>query len=598
MPYKIERRGDKHCVVKSDTGKTVKCHDRKTEALRHMAALKINVNEAGKMEESKDHSQGSAGATILIDLAFNETVRAAAGLVKAMMGNDIEETVRWLPVSHYHLTLVHSPLMSEEGLDTIVEALEGLELSENLIITGLGTFESKQTTAIVLLVEPTEMLAAVQSDIYDAIVNAGIDVGEFSDPELFKPHITLAYSSPSITLPDFPLTFKVEAGRIKVTREDYYTEAIIEKQEPAEIGNNNVAMGKGGKVPFIKSLIAQIFRQKSFVMEADGFKVDGNRWHAWYTNNWYDLEDEVFPVKGIDFFIARVKSGEVPYPQLWFSHIETMPHGKADFIGRVGNKVLAAGSFDDSFLAHRMKAYYRAAQKRGVRFRVSHGFTYEPRLKINGAYYLFKTFEISPIPEVGTLRAANPYTSWEVKTMQIPNDLRREIAAALSSDGKTVNEATLGLADNLIAGANKDMQQAQGEGRQSKSTLTPADVDSKLDTAMAGVNEKLDKLAGALEKALGAFETGVQTNVKAADQFKAIDERLKAVEAWQKQQAELAPPASRSPLTQLNPESSLAKLLADYEAKTSEKPLSLVEMATGQRSAEIDPAPLSGGQQS
>lgn len=378
---------------------------------------------------------------------------------------------------------------------------------------------------------------------------------------------------------------------------------IVEPEDDMEEDDDDemegMAAASSANPGFIKALIAQIFRKKSSEMEADGFKVDGNRWFAWYTNNWYDLENEVFPVKAIDHFIDRVKSGELPYPALWFSHIETLPHGQADFLGRVGNMVLAAGSFDNSFLAHRMKNYYRAAQKRGVRFRVSHGFRYTPRLKINGAYYLYETFEISPIPEVGTLRAANPYTSWEVKTMQIPKELRREIAAALSQDGKTVNEATLQLADNAIAGANKEMQQAEGEGRQSKSTLTPADVDSKLDTALAGVNEKLEKMAGALEKALGAFETGVQTNVKAADQFKAFDERLTAIETWQKQQAELAPPASRSPLTQLNPESELAKLLANYEVKTSEQPMSMVEMATGQRSADVDPARTpNGGQQS
>lgn len=500
MPYKIERRGDKHCVVKSDTGKTVKCHDSMKKAEAHMAALRINVEAE-------------------------------------------EKSFQWYS--------------QDEAEYALLSAIPGQACANCRFFSPGGEYPNDE-----------------QRDMC-RIVGGGPD-----------PILTTGWCN------------KWAARRRP--EQEVIPVQIVEMDEETEDDDEmkSMAVTASRKVPFIKSLIAQIFRQKSFVMEADGFKVDGNRWHAWYTNNWYDLEDEVFPVKGIDFFINRVKSGEVPYPQLWFSHIETMPHGKADFIGRVGNKVLAAGSFDDSFLAHRMKAYYRAAQKRGVRFRVSHGFTYEPRLKINGAYYLFKTFEISPIPEVGTLRAANPYTSWEVKTMQIPNDLRREIAAALSNDGKTVNDATLGLADNLIAGANKDMQQAQGEGRQSKSTLTPADVDSKLDTAMAGVNEKLDKLAGALEKALGAFETGVQTNVKTADQFKAIDERLKAVEAWQKQQTELAPPASRSPLTQLNPDSALAKLLADYEAKTSEKPLSLVEMATGQRSTEIDPALLNGGQQS
>lgn len=41
MPYKLKG----NCVVKADTEKTVKCHKTKKQALAHMAALEINVDE-------------------------------------------------------------------------------------------------------------------------------------------------------------------------------------------------------------------------------------------------------------------------------------------------------------------------------------------------------------------------------------------------------------------------------------------------------------------------------------------------------------------------------------------------------------------------
>lgn len=46
MPYKIVEQDSKYCVVKSDTGETVKCHATETEAAAHMAALYANVSKS------------------------------------------------------------------------------------------------------------------------------------------------------------------------------------------------------------------------------------------------------------------------------------------------------------------------------------------------------------------------------------------------------------------------------------------------------------------------------------------------------------------------------------------------------------------------
>lgn len=45
MPWKITKRGSKYCVVKKDTGQTVKCHANKAKATAHMRALYANVKE-------------------------------------------------------------------------------------------------------------------------------------------------------------------------------------------------------------------------------------------------------------------------------------------------------------------------------------------------------------------------------------------------------------------------------------------------------------------------------------------------------------------------------------------------------------------------
>lgn len=52
MPWKIVKEGDKHCVKKSDTGETVKCHESEGKAKAHMKALYANVHESAIAEMS------------------------------------------------------------------------------------------------------------------------------------------------------------------------------------------------------------------------------------------------------------------------------------------------------------------------------------------------------------------------------------------------------------------------------------------------------------------------------------------------------------------------------------------------------------------
>lgn len=573
-----------------------------------MDPLKINV-------DVKAHTGGPAGATFLLDFAYHDGIGAIQTLARHFMG-ETDKVVRWVERGTFHITLVSSALIDDFQVQRAIAMLPREIMAIPVTLGPIDVFEQPDKTVIILRVQPSDALSALQKAIYDAVIAVGAPAGEFSKPEDWQPHVTLAYTQPGVKAPVFSQTIIATPHALTATRAEYYwvggwstlaQDTAPSRSEPVLVNDLRSAPQRPSGIRpvvnagMIKSILKNFGRQQPFLTDDSGFKVEGNRWFAWYTNNWYDLEEEVFPVKAIDFFIQRVKSGELPYPALWFSHLD-MPHGKADHLIRVGSMVLAAGTFDDSVLAHRMKTYYRAAQKRGVRFRVSHGFKYATRFKIRGAYWLYETYEVSPIPEVGSFRAANPYTSWEVKTMHIPEELRREIAAAMSDDGKTVNATTLQRADAIIADAKAEQAKAEGEGRQQKTTTTPDDAIARVEALEKSMKESFTGFQTAFDdkmsKALTAFETGVKTNLDAAKAFEGIntkfetfDQRLKVIEDWQKQQGQLAPPPTRNSLTQLPADSPIALQLAGLESKANQsEPLSVVEMITGEKSADINAA--------
>lgn len=51
MPYKLKG----NCVVKADTGATVKCHPTREKALAHLRALEINVEDARPRRKKKGY---------------------------------------------------------------------------------------------------------------------------------------------------------------------------------------------------------------------------------------------------------------------------------------------------------------------------------------------------------------------------------------------------------------------------------------------------------------------------------------------------------------------------------------------------------------
>ena len=163
---------------------------------------------------------------------------------------------------------------------------------------------------------------------------------------------------------------------------------------------------------------------------AAGFKAMGDKWFAWWSNNFIDHDGEFFEEKAIDEYVRRVDVGAVPMPELWLWHTPGTRHGKAEWVGRIGHFAVAAGTFDDTPAGKAAQAHYA---KQGADYGMSHGFTYDPGQKSDdGVFHQFNTFELSVLPAKA---AANPYTAFtEVYAMEMDEEKRAFLARVLGSD--------------------------------------------------------------------------------------------------------------------------------------------------------------------
>ena len=157
-------------------------------------------------------------------------------------------------------------------------------------------------------------------------------------------------------------------------------------------------------------------RDESQVLSAFKF-LDNDRWAAVYSNNWRDNDLELFPEAAIDRFIARAKSGAIPYPELQYAHLSALSHGKTDSLVRVGHHIFAGGYFYKDELSQKIVAFGKQCAAEGRKIGMSHRFWFSPADRTtSGEYNDFETFEITWFEQIPGVQPSNPFTVMEFQT--------------------------------------------------------------------------------------------------------------------------------------------------------------------------------------
>lgn len=299
---------------------------------------------------------------------------------------------------------------------------------------------------------------------------------------------------------------------------------------------------------------------------SSGFKVYGDRWVGWWTNNFEDRDGEFFTEKAIDEYVERVDAGIVPYPQLWYWHVPGTKHGEADWLARIDHYCVAAGTFDDTPAGKAAKAYYSSARDQQS---MSHGFTYDVTAKKDKVYHQFNTFELSPLPP---RVAANPFTQFEeVKAMglspekqaQLERVFGAQIAASIIADteakSKAIEEA--GVAYKDFARMDEPTSPAPEAVK-----AVEAEVKTLISETMRDSAEAVTVVAN-LVKAFAALQTDSAAKLEQA--LKIAEESQAEVKAL-REQMDLRPrSASRASETEIEDTEATKKLKEQLATKHS-----------------------------
>lgn len=175
---------------------------------------------------SRGSSAGTPEAYAILSLANDPQLIALQNKLRALLPN--VDGVRWTPPNEFHVTLVYATLISDDQLSALLDDSDAyVGVTPKMLTAGpLDTFDQGEQQVLILPVEVSDDLARLQGLIYErltGLLGFSVPMSEYSVPENWQPHITLAYLTAEIETPELPDVVGVIPQALEFSRGDYAT---------------------------------------------------------------------------------------------------------------------------------------------------------------------------------------------------------------------------------------------------------------------------------------------------------------------------------------------------------------------------------------
>ncbi len=172
-------------------------------------------------------SYGVPGGTIIIP-TYHESLTT----LQYALANQWKHTATRLVLpEQFHITLVHGLRIDEYDYRAACETLRPYIyklLPVRVYLNRVGTFDTGGGKAVVGLVASSYELKELQRAFYNTLVALDVPVSEFSQPEKWTPHITLAYIPEEIEVRNQDVKpILIDCNRVEFTRTGYTTEHVL-----------------------------------------------------------------------------------------------------------------------------------------------------------------------------------------------------------------------------------------------------------------------------------------------------------------------------------------------------------------------------------
>lgn len=184
---------------------------------------------------SKDASLPPVGKPINIMIGLPNDAELI-GLQNRLKQLYASTQVNWLTPDKFHVSLINAPAVPDEQIAMIKEALDNVTWVDDMTlpIGSLRSFDKLGEYAIHFSLRTNSDLSELQQELADLCVSLGIQLGTYSKPEAYKPHITMGYATTKPTPIIFQSKIRVQPQTfvLSVNMETIYKRDWVAQNEP------------------------------------------------------------------------------------------------------------------------------------------------------------------------------------------------------------------------------------------------------------------------------------------------------------------------------------------------------------------------------
>lgn len=233
MPYLVVKRKNKYRLYKEGpdghpVGRALGTHDtlasaRKQQRALYAAERRAATEQAVQVDENRfmvvlEQNGGENSGYVYLGVNWVWEIDRLQSALNTIFGYD--EGWRWNDPYTYHCTLAYAEDVTDEQLMESSKAIVGKNALD-LKVESVGRFDREEDQVIYLKIEKTDELKTLQQAIYDSLNAQGVALSEFSNPENWTPHITLAYAPKESVVPEVSNNMIVQCNRVCIGRGDY-----------------------------------------------------------------------------------------------------------------------------------------------------------------------------------------------------------------------------------------------------------------------------------------------------------------------------------------------------------------------------------------
>lgn len=145
---------------------------------------------------------------------------AVLKLQRALKQEFDDPRIEWQNTPTFHVTLCHASLVSDFGIQQMARDIRVQQME--LQAERIDYFDTPDGKAVHIRLNSTTVLSDVQASVYSAFEDNADGLSEYSTPEGYNPHITLAYFPNDISFDPRPIReTNILADTVVITRDNY-----------------------------------------------------------------------------------------------------------------------------------------------------------------------------------------------------------------------------------------------------------------------------------------------------------------------------------------------------------------------------------------